>query len=185
MALWVETLDVESVVVRVAEVDLAHVDPGEVRVGLGLEDPVGVGEGLVGSANATGVAVVVDGDGVAQGLSLVVKFEGPVDVRVDYLKTATALVFLRPGIATSDPLLSLATVWVLSGLPELGVLADQLEADAARFGNSYLVDLSADSEQALLDTVDAFFEEMGAYGGVEGSAGVLVDRLGIVLAVLC
>ena len=68
---------------------------------------MGVGEVLEGTVGATGLAVVTDGEGRPQGMSLVVKNQGPVDLRVDYLTTAVALVFLRPGIATTNPLLTL------------------------------------------------------------------------------
>ena len=153
------------VVVRVGEVDLAHIDAGEVGVGLGVEGPVGAGEELVGRVDTTGVAVAQDGDGVAQGLSLVLQGDEPVEVRITYLTTAVALVFLSPGIATTDTFLSLATVLVLSQLPELQVFADQLEADAARFGRSYLVDLSPEAAGALAAAVDAFFRVVPPRGG--------------------
>ncbi len=142
--------------VTVREVDLAHVDPGEVVVGLGLEDPVGVGGELVGAARSTGLAVVTDGEGRPQGLGLVVKNQGPVDLRVDYLTTAVALVFLRPGFATSDPLLTLAALWVMKDLPEIGALAEQLEADARRSGNGYLINVSEEGSEALVDAIEAY-----------------------------
>ena len=174
------------VVVRVGEVDLAHIDAGEVRVGLGGEGPVGAGEELVGRVNTTGVAVAQDGDGVAQGLSLVLQGDEPVEVRITYLTTAVALVFLSPGIATTDTFLSLATVLVLSQLPELQVFADQLEADAARFGRSYLVDLSPEAAGALAAAVDAFFRVVPPRGGgPQASSGFsgssFSDAAGVVL----
>ena len=126
--------DEEGVVVRVDEVDLAHVDPGEVVVGLGLEEPVGVGEDLMGSAGSTGLAVVTDGEGRPQGLGLVVKNQKPVNLRVDYVTTAVALVFLRPGIATTDPLLTLGSLWVMKDLPEIRALAEQLQLGCQTVG---------------------------------------------------
>ena len=146
----------DSVVVRVGEVDLAHVDPGEVVVSLGLEDSVGVGGVLEGAARATGLTVVNDEEGRPQGMSLVVKNQGPVDMRVDYLTTAVALVFLRPGIATTNPLLTLGALWVMKDLPEIRVLADQLEADASRVGNDYLTSMSEESSLALVDAITAY-----------------------------
>lgn len=167
----VRLVEESRVDVTVEAVDLAHVDPGEVTVGLGLEDPVGVGEELKGAAGATGLAVVTDEVGNPQGLGLVVKNEGPVDLRVDYLTTAVALVFLRPGIATSNPLLTLGGLWVMKDLPEIRVLADQLEADARRLGNVYLTNMSEESSLALVDAIGAL---RAAFAGSNSETGAPV-----------
>ena len=56
-----------TVPVRVDRVELDHVDPAEVGVSLGLSEPVGVGGALSGAAEATGLAVAVDGEGRGSG----------------------------------------------------------------------------------------------------------------------
>ena len=161
-----------TVEVSVEAVDLAHIDSGEVVVGLGVEDPVGVGGVLEGAAGVTGLAVAVDASGDLQGLSLVLKVDGPAEVRVDYRTTAAALVYMTPGLASSNPLLTFTTLWVLSELPEFGVLVGQLEADAARYGRSYLVDLSPETREALADAVEALVGGLLGSGSGDSSFGL-------------
>ena len=104
------------------------------------------------------------------------KGDASVDVHVSYKTTAAALVLLTPGLATMDPVVTVALVALLSGLDEAQVLAEQLEADAARDGGSYLVDLSPDAQQALSETVAALeraVEELAATSAVGGSGGLV------------
>ena len=156
-----------TVPVRAERVELAHISEGHVRVALGLEEPVSVGGALSGTADATGLAVAVDGEGRPQGLSLVVKGDTAVDVHVDYKTTAAALVLLTPGLATMDPMITLGLVVLLAELAELEALANQLEVDAARYGPDYLVDLSSQAQQALSAAVVALVaavEDLAAGG---------------------
>ena len=157
-----------TVPVRAERVELAHISEGDVRVALGLEEPVSVGGALSGTADATGLAVAVDGEGRPQGLSLVVKGDTAVDVHVDYKTTAAALVLLTPGLATTDPMITLGLVVLLAELAELEALANQLEVDAARYGPDYLVDLSSQAQQALSAAVVALVAAVGdlAAGGL-------------------
>ena len=103
-----------TVPVRVERVELGHVDAAEVGVSLGLDVPVPVGGVLSGAAEATGVAVAVDGQGLPQGLSLVVKGDSAVDVHIDYRTTAAALVLQTPGLATVEPVMTVALVSLLA-----------------------------------------------------------------------
>ena len=174
------SVDRSTVPVEVAGVDLTHVDEEKVRVSIGLEDPVAVGGEMMGAARLTGLAVARDGDGKPQGMTLVIKVDEPVSVRINYLTTAAALVYMTPGIANSNPLLTLATMWVLSDLDELEELAVQLEADAIRLGNSYLVNLSSESTQALRAAVQGLGRALSSSSGsvssvVPRSYGFSVD----------
>ena len=162
-----------TVPVRVDRVDLDHVDPADVSVSLGLETPVGVGGDLAGTAEATGQAVATDGQGRPQGLSVVAKGDTAVDIHIDYNTTAAALVLQTPGLATTDPMITLGLVVLLAGLDEVGVLADQLQTDAASNGADYLVGLSPRAQQALADTVVALtaaVEDLAAGTAAAGSA---------------
>ena len=160
-----------TVPVRVDRVDLDHIDAGDVRVGLGFENPVGVGGGLSGAGGATSLALAVDGENRLQGASLVVAGDTAVDVHIDYKTTATALVLQTPGLATLDPMITLGLVSLLADLDETDVLADQLEADAASYGGGYLLELSPETRRALSDTVDALI------AGVEDLADTTVSTV--------
>ena len=146
-------------VVVVEEVDLPHV-VGDVRVGLGLEDPVPVSGELVGTPNTTGVLYAVDDQDRLQGLAVTVKGgEGdrPISARVDYLTTAAALILTTPGIATTDPRSTIGLALLLASLEQTGTLADRLEADANRLGADYLSreKLTPETAAALGEAVDA------------------------------
>ena len=164
-----------TVPVRVDRVELGHVDAAEVVVSLGLDVPVPVGGVLSGAAVATGVAVAVDGEGLPQGLSLVVKGDSAVDVHIDYRTTAAALVLQTPGSATVEPVMTVALVSLLADLDEADRLAEQLESDAVRYGASYLAELSPEAEQALSNAVAALVgavEDLAAGTPVADQSGI-------------
>ena len=154
----VHRLLVENTVpVRVEGVDLPHVEQ-ELRVSIGLQDPVGVGGTLVGRAMSTGLAVAVDTGGTLQGLGLALKADEPGAVTVDYETTAAALVFMTPGLVSTNPLTTLAVLWKLWNLEEFRALADQLEKEAGLRGGRYLTDFSPETTKAIQGAVVALIQ---------------------------
>ena len=153
--------DGDSVLVRVKEVYLPHTPLSETRVLVdALDKPVFVGEDMVSRANSVVLAQAVNKDGTPQGFGIVMKLDGAVDVRINYLSTAFALAFLTPGIATTDPWVAIITALSMVRVAaELEALADQLESDATRLGATYLEDLSPEATRALTDLIEAYIEK--------------------------
>ena len=151
--------------------DLPHVAGGDVVVSVGVEssEPKGVGSSfdIDGAEGVSGLVQVTDEAGHLAGAAIVPKDDvalfgvhddGAFDVPVNYRTSAFSIFATQPGIATTDPSVTMLIASLATDLPEMEALARALE-QAAREDPAYLEQLSPEVTTAVEDLLKAFDEQ--------------------------
>lgn len=137
-----------------------NVDTNEIQLQAGIHDAA-LGSGLTGVANVRrdGAQIVQARAGEGPLLLMGVAVPGQEEVRLDPTVTAITLVFLGPGIASTDPVLAEARMSAIAAQPETATLAelirDRLERGETGFmineGDQEFIDAGLAAYRAALD----------------------------------
>lgn len=150
------------------EPDLAHTEGQELSVSIGTEETTLTGDSarIDGTAGTSGMVQVYDGDGHLAGSAVAPKDpevlfgladDGPLDIPVTYESTAFSIFATQPGLATTEPAVTVMLAALVYDLPEFEALTEALAASAAD-DPGYLEDLAPAVQDALGELLVAFEE---------------------------
>lgn len=147
--------------------DLAHVEGQELTVTIGTEETTLTGDAarIDGTAGISGMVQVYDDDGHLAGSAVAPKDpevlfgladdDGPLDIPVTYESTAFSIFATQPGLATTEPAVTVMLAALVFDLPEFEALTDALATQAAD-DPGYLEDLAPAVRTAMGDLLAAF-----------------------------
>jgi hypothetical protein len=149
--------------------DLPHIDGQGRTITVGLEETEQSADShdparIDGTAGVSGLVQVHDESGHLAGTAIAPKDtdalfdqagDGPLDMPVTYESTAFSMFLMQPGLATTDPAVTVFIAALVIDVPEFDALVDVLESDA-QDSPAYLEEPSDQVDQALGELVVAF-----------------------------